>query len=101
MRKYKKKKSHTPLNRNDAAIFTLIMIYNWYLTLMYLLVSFSFTKYIKSKTTYSIVHLHCFFFFTAFCFLIFMIPQFLNLQSTTVSTAQYSDKGDKFFLTFN
>lgn len=38
MRKYKKKKSHTPLNRNDAAIFTLIMIYNWYLTLMYLLV---------------------------------------------------------------
>lgn len=100
MRKYKKK-SHTPLNRTDVVTFRLTMIHNWYLTLMYLLISFSFTKCTKSKTTYIIVHLH-FFFYTFF----FNIHGFTNSfytykQSTTVSTAQYNDKGDKFFVTFN
>lgn len=84
-------KSHTPLNK--TASFNLTMIHNWCLTLMILLYYLILTYKIKRQHT-------ALFIYTFFLSLLYIwFHSFYTYkQSTTVSTAQYSDKGDHSLL---
>lgn len=105
MRKYKKK-SHTPWNRTDVVTFRLTMIHNRYLTLMYLLLVHSHLQNTQNQRQHTSLFIYTSFVYIYIYITFFSIHGSTNSfytykQSTTVSTAQYSDKGDKFFVTFN
>lgn len=66
MRKYKKKKSHTPFNRTDVVTFRLTMIHNWYLTLMYLLIFHSHLQNTQNQRQHTALFIYTSFFYTFF-----------------------------------
>lgn len=78
------------------------MIHNRYLTLMYLLIFHSHLQNTQNQRQHTALSIYTSFFYN-FCFYIYDSTNsfYTYKQSTTVSTAQYNDKGDKFFVTFN
>lgn len=88
-------KSHTPPNKTASATFNLTMSHNWCRHRWFYVSCHSHLQNTKNqKTTYSIVHLHFFFYH-----FLYLIAQFLYLQTINyISTAQYSDKGDNSLL---
>lgn len=83
------------------------MICNWNLTLMYLLILYCHLQNTQNQTTYIFFfNLHLIFLYLYMYLYVLFYHGFTNSayaykQSVTGSTAQYNDKGDKFFVTFN
>lgn len=78
------------------------MIHNQYLTLMYLLIFHSHLQNTQNQRQHTALFIYTFsfFFFTPFFYIHGSINScYTYKQSATVSTAQYNDKGDKFFVT--
>lgn len=90
----KEKISHT-FKQNWHRHFILTIIYGILLTVWFICI-YKLHTHTQSKTTYSIIHLLPFFFFTTFWF--WFHGFYTYKRSTTVSTAQYGDRGEKSFI---
>lgn len=77
------------------------MIHNRYLTLMYLPIFHSHLQNTQNQRQHTSLFIYTSFFYNFFSSHGSTNSFYTYKQSTTVSTAQYNDKGDKFFVTFN